>query len=636
MRNWKTLLASVLVASLGFGAAALAQEAVVPPITDFPRNETVILQNPEPPARNPGWFNIWAAGAGGSWSNGLHQLMLDTFWYIDPDAGINGSTYNSLATGPAVYSDDFTEMTVNLREGVLWSDGVEFTSDDVVFTVQKQQEIPTTVWHGAFSQVAEVTAPDKYTVHFKLKNPNSRFHSVFSVRWNAAWIMPKHIFEKVDDFMSFNFNPPVGLGPYTLHSWDPNGAWAIWEKRADWDKTAMAEFGEPKPRYIIYRSIVETDLRLIEMINDNLDVIHDLTPEGMFSIAKQDPTAKGWFPGFPYAHPDPTLPMVIFNHQKPWFKDKRVRWALTLMLDIKSLDMASYRGAATLSAIAIPPTGTHPVDYHGPLQEWISNYEIETGKQTIKPYDPNVPLEIADTLRPQFGDQIPTDEAAIRNAFGYGWWKQNVEAANELLESAGFTKPNGQWLMPDGTPFKFTLNIVEEGLLSRLGAMVAQNWKDAGIDVTAAVLPIPVRNDANDIGEYDAEIGWSVETWGGNPDLSFFLDSWHSQFLAAKPGDRQAPRNWQRWSDPRLDALIEKIRQSDFTDNAKSIEYGNEFVKLMVEEMPVIPLMSFNVFSVTSEKHWTNWPNSENNYANPVNNWANSRYMFTQIEPTGN
>jgi peptide/nickel transport system substrate-binding protein len=163
--------------------------------------------------------------------------------------------------------------------------------------------------------------------------------------------------------------------------------------------------------------------------------------------------------------------------------------------------------------------------------------------------------------------------------------------------------------------------------------MVGQNWKDAGIDVTVEMLPIPVRNDANDIGEYDAEIGWSVETWGGNPDLSFFLDSWHSQFLAPGVGERQAARNWQRWKDPRLDEIIEKIRQSDFNDNAKSIEYGNEYVKLVVEEMPIIPLMSFNVFSVTSEKHWTNWPNSENNYANPVNNWANSRYMFTQIKP---
>ena len=47
-------------------------------------------------------------------------------------------------------------------------------------------------------------------------------------------------------------------------------------------------------------------------------------------------------------------------------------------------------------------------------------------------------------------------------------------------------------------------------------------------------------------GDFDAIISWSVETWGGHPDLSFFLDSWHSQFIA-DAGKPQPPRNWQRW-----------------------------------------------------------------------------------------
>ena len=47
----------------------------------------------------------------------------------------------------------------------------------------------------------------------------------------------------IADPKTYDFNPPVGLGPYTLNSFDPNGAWYIWEKRADWDKTAMAAVG---------------------------------------------------------------------------------------------------------------------------------------------------------------------------------------------------------------------------------------------------------------------------------------------------------------------------------------------------------------------------------------------------------
>ena len=30
--------------------------------------------------------------------------------------------------------------------------------------------------------------------------------------------------------------------------------------------------------------------------------------------------------------------------------------------------------------IALPPTGTHPRDYHGPLQDWLAAFELDTGK----------------------------------------------------------------------------------------------------------------------------------------------------------------------------------------------------------------------------------------------------------------
>src|SRR5690606_37302197 len=91
MRHWKTLLASVLFASAGLGTAALAQDAgsTAPPVTEFPRNETLIVNNPEPPATNPPMFNMWVSGNGAAWSNGLHQLALDTLWFIDPDAGLD-------------------------------------------------------------------------------------------------------------------------------------------------------------------------------------------------------------------------------------------------------------------------------------------------------------------------------------------------------------------------------------------------------------------------------------------------------------------------------------------------------------------------------------------------------------------
>ena len=52
----------------------------------------------------------------------------------------------------------------------------------------------------------------------------------------------------------------------------------IWERRADWDKTAMAEWGKPAPTYVIYRSIPSTDKRLIEMVNGDTSTFNNAEP----------------------------------------------------------------------------------------------------------------------------------------------------------------------------------------------------------------------------------------------------------------------------------------------------------------------------------------------------------------------
>ena len=148
---------------------ALAQE----PISNLPRNQTLIVENPEGTIKNAGWFNIWAVNAGGQ-STGLHQLAMDTFWYIDPQKGVDGVWDNSLASEKPIYNADFTEMTVKLRPGIFWSDGVEFTSADVVYTTELHMKTNGMRWSAPFQiNVASVSAPDRNTVVFKLKARDS-------------------------------------------------------------------------------------------------------------------------------------------------------------------------------------------------------------------------------------------------------------------------------------------------------------------------------------------------------------------------------------------------------------------------------------------------------------------------------
>jgi hypothetical protein len=80
-------------------------------LAGIPRNEVLIAENPQGRITNPTWFNIWVVNHGGN-SNGLQQLGMDTLWYIDADAGIDGVWDNSLASDKPTYNADFTEKQI--------------------------------------------------------------------------------------------------------------------------------------------------------------------------------------------------------------------------------------------------------------------------------------------------------------------------------------------------------------------------------------------------------------------------------------------------------------------------------------------------------------------------------------------
>jgi len=599
-------------------------------IAGIPRNQTLIIQGS--PAQNADWFNVWAPG-GGSNTNGLQQLSTDALWWINPEGGTD-AWHNALATEPPIYNEDFTQMTVKLRPGVFWSDGVEFTGDDLVYTVQTQIDHPGMGWSAPFAvNVASMEQPDANTVVFHLKEPNSRFHTLFTVRWNAAWIMPKHVFEKVPDPLAYNNNPPVSLGAYVLSTYDKGGNWTIWKLRDDWQRSSIGmDKGEPAVKYVVYRAAGNPDARVIEQRNHNLDVINDIAPEGMFSLMRDSKSTTAWFPGFPFAHPDPTLPSVLFNLDKAPFDNKDVRWALAMAIDIRAVALGAYRGAANISALAVPPTGSAPADYFVPMQQWLTDFELDTGARKIKPYDATIATQVANMVRPQWKDQIPTDASQLERMFGFGWWKQDKQAAAELLQKAGFTKQGNRWMKPDGTPFSFRLQVEGDAIptLARAGTVIAQQWNELGIDVKVDVAG-PTNGQRLSAGDFDAAIYWTIETWGGHPDLSFFLDSYHSQFL--KPtGEIQPPRNLQRWKNAELDKIIEENRKTAF-DSPEVPKIGQEFLKLAVNEMPMIPLMAYNKFAPFDTTYWTNYPSADNPYAASGPNWSNLRYMIVALKP---
>ena len=304
---------------------------------------------------------------------------------------------------------------------------------------------------------------------------------------------------------------------------------------------------------------------MIEQRNHNLDVINDITPEGMFSIMKDNATVAAWVEHFPFAHPDPTLPSILINHKvAPFDEQGRPLGAgarRSTSAPSRSAPIAE-RPISRRSACRRParprPTTTSRCSSGSPTSSSIP------ARSKIKPYNPNIATELADLVRPTWGDAIPTDEAELKRVFGYGWWKQDLTAAAELLTRAGFTKQGNRWMKPDGTPFSFRVQVEGDAIptLARAGTVIAQQWQEFGIDAKVVVAG-PTHGQLLGSGDFDTAIAWTIETWGGHPDMSFFLESFHSDYI--KPlGEVQPPRNLQRWEDQRLDAIIEANRTVAF------------------------------------------------------------------------
>jgi peptide/nickel transport system substrate-binding protein len=113
------------------------------------------------------------------------------------------------------WNDDYTELTVVPRSGVTWSDGTEFTGDDIVFTFDQYLNGTLADTSGLGYQGATVDG-DAITLTFA----ESKYTAQSRVLHTP--IVPKHIWEGIADP---NTDPltedglAVGTGPYVLDSW---------------------------------------------------------------------------------------------------------------------------------------------------------------------------------------------------------------------------------------------------------------------------------------------------------------------------------------------------------------------------------------------------------------------------------
>ncbi len=618
-------------------AAAPAEPAAVDAgaaLGELPRSEMLIADILTGRVGAPSNFNEWV---GWKWRDrGMQNLANEPLWSVD---FATGEIINGTAAGDPVYNADFTEVTFPLREGVVWSDGEAFTADDVVFTVETLMQFEGFNDHSFFiDNVESVTASDELTVNFTLKQSNSRFHTKFLDRWGCTWIMPQHVFEGIEDPVTFEFNPFVGTGPYKLHSFDPAGFWTIWERREDWEKSPTGMlYGEPKPKYVVFQYFANEGAKILAQVTHEADVIN-VSSDGLKAILKQSDSSRAYRLEFPWVvNNDPAQTGITFNTARAPYDNRDVRWALLLSIDIADYMGQAVDGTGALSPVHIPSLSNYPRDFIAPMQAWLSDFTLDLGNgETFQPYDATAPQRVVEYARSR-GNEISDDPEVQQSMFGLGWYKYAPDVAEKLLVKNGFSKDsNDKWLLPDGTPWTIQC-MTSTGLTTGMGerncVAAVQQWKKFGIE--AEVYSTEAMANLASTGDYDVSSNWPAqEPWGAGPDLYRVLDFYNSEYVM-ELGDTTNGHN-SRWSNPEMDAVIKELRETDPTDREAVIAVGIEGLKIAVTEMPGIPTFGYVGFIAWDQTYWTNWPGAENPYIEPYTHWGPFKYMTPSLEPTGN
>jgi peptide/nickel transport system substrate-binding protein len=213
---------------------------------------------------------------------------------------------------------DETTLRFFLREDVLWSDGVNFTAEDVKFTYDLMQSPKIfTPYKSQFRYVESVKIIDKFTIEVRYKEPYFKALET----WFTS-IVPKHILEKEKDIMTSSFNQhPIGTGKYTLKGF---------EISKDITLHANKNYFEHAPNIekLVYHFIPDPATEFLMLKSKKLDV-GSLSP---LQIERQiDSDFKEHFAIYEKISQGYTY--MGFNLKNPKFKDPKVRKAISLAID---------------------------------------------------------------------------------------------------------------------------------------------------------------------------------------------------------------------------------------------------------------------------------------------------------------
>jgi peptide/nickel transport system substrate-binding protein len=258
----------------------------------------------------------------------------------------------SLATDWEI-SEDGTEYTFTLREGVSFHDGTPFDAEAVKFNFDRMlnEDHP---YHDTgpfplaffFSSVQTVEAVDDLTVTFTLDAPFAPFLSNLAYPTGLI-VSPAAVEANGADFG----RNPSGTGPFAFVEWRSNEAVVVEANPDYWD-------GAPELEAVVFRPITDASTRTAEMLSGGIDLMVEVPPVSLSEF--QDEAYQI------YEQAGPHVWFLILNTREGPFADKLVRQAANYAVNKEALVNEVLEGTAEVAAGPTPPAFA-----------WAYNEELE-------------------------------------------------------------------------------------------------------------------------------------------------------------------------------------------------------------------------------------------------------------------
>ena len=506
-------------------------------------------------------WNIYNPGT--SHQNGPGLLFEPLAYY----SAFNDTNYPWLAESWD-YNDDFTELTINLREGISWSDGTPFGAHDVAFTLQYLKDNSGLRRSSQVQRdIDTIEEVDANTVKISFLGPRPKFFYFMTYKFDIGlYIVPKHIFEGEDwlEFTNFDISAglPVTTGPWQVVQTSPEQK--IINRRDSWwavDQGLVEAL--PEVLQIVYVPNPGETQMAQAVIANNADAALDLRPTTIREVLSRNPaivTHSGFNP--PYGYVDWWPIGLLFNASEPPYNDKNVRWAVSYYINREQLIQVAYDGAGTPSSLPIPS--------YAPLQRYFDAVEdkLATTHNTTE-------------YSPEKGDARMMTAGYTKNADGY-WEKDGDVVVCDIL---GF------------------------GIFNDFGPILARQLDNHGIKSTYANPPDAWSR------QQAGEASCGLRGHGGSVRDPYFTMNLYYGTDAAEAGEGHQA-NPYFWSDPRWNELTDAVSAAGIDDVAALEGYWTEAMDIWLEELPDVQVIEWYHRIPMNTTYWTNWPTHDNPYTN--------------------